>query len=44
MLTSIAHIASVDASQHWIYTSGSGADTAARDANWLQLRARYLPA
>ena len=43
MLTSLAHIAAVDASQHWIYTSGKGGDTPARDAEWLDLRSRFLP-
>ncbi len=42
-LTSLAHIASVDAFQHWIYTSGEGGDAAARDAAWLALRARFEP-
>ena len=31
MLLSLVHIASVDAFQTWIYTSGDGADAAARD-------------
>jgi oligoendopeptidase F len=41
ILTSLAHIASVDAFQHWIYTSGDGGDRDARDARWLRLRARF---
>ncbi|MFN8582088.1 MAG: M3 family oligoendopeptidase [Gemmatimonadaceae bacterium] len=41
ILTSLAHIASVDAFQRWIYTSGAGADGAARDAAWLRIRARF---
>jgi oligoendopeptidase F len=41
VLTSLVHIASVDAFQRWIYTSGAGHDAAARDAAWLQLRARF---
>lgn len=41
VLNSLAHIASVDAFQRWIYTSGRGDDAAARDAAWLQLRARF---
>ena len=32
VLLSLAHIASVDAFQTWIYTSGEGQDAAARDA------------
>jgi oligoendopeptidase F len=41
VLTSLAHIASVDAFQHWIYTSGEGGDRAARDAAWLRIRSRF---
>jgi oligoendopeptidase F len=41
VLTSLAHIASVDAFQRWIYTSGQGHDAAARDAAWLDLRSRF---
>lgn len=41
VLTSLVHIASVDAFQRWIYTSGQGHDAAARDAAWLSLRARF---
>jgi oligoendopeptidase F len=41
ILLSLAHIASVDAFQNWIYTSGRGGDPAARDAMWLDLRARF---
>jgi oligoendopeptidase F len=41
VLESLAHIASVDAFQHWIYTSGRGGDAAARDAAWLGIRARF---
>jgi oligoendopeptidase F len=41
VLTSLAHIASVDAFQRWIYTSGSGGDPAARDAAWLEIRGRF---
>jgi oligoendopeptidase F len=41
ILLSLAHIASVDAFQNWIYTSGEGHDAAARDAAWLDLRARF---
>lgn len=41
VLSSLVHIASVDAFQRWIYTSGEGHDAAARDAAWLQLRSRF---
>lgn len=41
ILTSLAHIASVDAFQRWIYTSGEGRDAAARDAAWLRIRGRF---
>ncbi len=41
VLLSLAHIASVDAFQTWIYTSGQGGDADARDAEWLRLRARF---
>ncbi|MGV3711223.1 MAG: M3 family oligoendopeptidase [Gemmatimonas sp.] len=41
VLASLVHIASVDAFQAWIYTNPGGADAAARDAQWLQLRARF---
>ncbi|MGQ0765657.1 MAG: M3 family oligoendopeptidase [Gemmatimonadota bacterium] len=41
ILTSLAHIASVDAFQRWIYTSGEGADATARDEAWLTVRARF---
>lgn len=37
------HCASVDAFQHWLYTSGAGADAAARDAAWLRIRSRFEP-
>ena len=37
------HCASVDAFQHWIYTSGAGVDAAARDAAWLRIRGRFEP-
>jgi oligoendopeptidase F len=43
ILTSLVHIATVDAFQRWIYTSGRGADAAARDAAWLDIRARFEP-
>jgi oligoendopeptidase F len=37
----LVHIASVDAFQTWIYTSGNGGDADARDAEWLRLRQRF---
>ena len=41
VLVTLAHIASVDAFQAWIYTSGKGADATARDAAWLDIRTRF---
>jgi len=41
ILPSLAHIASVDAFQHWLYTSGEGHDRTARDAAWLTIRDRF---
>ncbi len=41
VLLTLPHIASVDAFQSWIYTSGQGHDAAARDAAWLEIRARF---
>jgi oligoendopeptidase F len=41
ILLSLVHIASVDAFQAWIYTSGEGGDAAARDAAWLRIRERF---
>jgi oligoendopeptidase F len=41
VLLSLVHIASVDAFQTWIYTSGQGGDAAARDQAWLRLRSRF---
>ena len=41
VLISLAHIASVDAFQTWIYTSGQGDDASARDQAWLRLRSRF---
>jgi oligoendopeptidase F len=41
VLLSLVHIASVDAFQTWIYTSGQGGDAGARDAEWLRLRSRF---
>jgi len=43
MLLLLTHIASVDAYQHWIYTSRDGADRDARDAAWLRIRERFQP-
>jgi oligoendopeptidase F len=43
VLQSLAHIASVDAFQSWVYTSPDGGNAAARDAAWLTLRARFDP-
>ena len=41
VLLALPHIASVDAFQRWIYTSGAGHDRDARDAAWLALRQRF---
>jgi oligoendopeptidase F len=41
VLIALPHIAAVDAFQHWIYTSGEGHDTGARDAAWLRIRSRF---
>jgi oligoendopeptidase F len=41
VLLALPHIASVDAFQRWIYTSGQGHDRDARDAAWLALRSRF---
>jgi oligoendopeptidase F len=41
VLASLVHIASVDAYQNWIYTSGKGLDPDPRDAAWLRIRARF---
>ena len=43
VLLSLAHIASVDAFQSWVYTSGAGHDREARDAAWLDIRRRFEP-
>lgn len=40
-LLTLAHVASVDAFQSWIYTSGEGADPGARDRAWLRIRTRF---
>lgn len=41
VLVSLAHIASVDAFQSWIYTDPTGGEAAARDRQWLALRERF---
>ena len=41
VIVTLAHVASVDAFQHWIYTHPEGADAAARDAAWLRIRSRF---
>jgi len=41
ILFSLPHIASVDAFQSWIYTSGEGHDAVARDRAWLDVRSRF---
>jgi oligoendopeptidase F len=41
VVTTLPHIASVDAFQRWIYTSGEGGDAEARDRAWLDIRARF---
>lgn len=41
VLQSLTHIASVDAFQLWLYTSGKGNDPEARDREWVALRSRF---
>jgi len=41
ILTTLGHVASVDAFQSWIYTSGQGHDAALRDRAWLRCRERF---
>ncbi len=41
VLVTLSHVASVDAFQSWIYTSGEGQDADARDEAWLRLRSRF---
>ena len=41
ILFSLPHIASVDAFQSWIYTSGDGHNADARDHAWLEIRSRF---
>jgi oligoendopeptidase F len=40
-LMTLPHVASVDAFQSWIYTSGKGDRADLRDAEWSKLRARF---
>jgi oligoendopeptidase F len=35
------HCATIDAFQHWIYSSGKGEDAVARDDEWIRLRERF---
>lgn len=39
----LAHIASVDAFQHWLYTDPAAGDAAERDRRWSVLRDRFDP-
>jgi len=41
VLSSLVHIASVDAFQAWMYTNPGGADREARDAQWLTIRSQF---
>jgi oligoendopeptidase F len=43
ILSLLAHIATIDAFQHWIYTSGEGHDRDARDREWLRINDRFKP-
>ncbi|HSM16119.1 MAG TPA: M3 family oligoendopeptidase [Gemmatimonadales bacterium] len=43
ILTTLLHVASVDAFQSWIYTSGRGHDAQARDEAWVTIRQRFDP-
>ena len=43
VLIGLPHIACVDAFQHWLYTDGLEASHDARDAKWLEIRARFEP-
>ena len=38
IITFFPHCATVDAFQHWIYSSGEGHDPVARDSEWIRLR------
>ncbi|MEO8448334.1 MAG: M3 family oligoendopeptidase [Gemmatimonadota bacterium] len=41
VVSTLTHVASVDAFQQWLYTSGQGGDSAARDQAWLENRGRF---
>jgi len=41
ILVSLVHIASVDAFQTWLYTSGQGDDPSVRNRAWLDIRGRF---
>ena len=41
VIITLAHVASIDAFQHWVYTDPQGVDAAARDAAWLRIRSRF---
>ncbi len=41
ILVTLGHVASVDAFQDWVYTSGEGGQEAARDAAWIRIRSRF---
>ncbi len=41
VLITLAHVASIDAFQTWIYTDPDGRDGRARDRAWLQIRSRF---
>jgi oligoendopeptidase F len=43
ILTTLLHVASVDAFQSWIYSSGHGHDAQARDEAWVAIRKRFDP-
>lgn len=43
ILYKLVHVASVDAFQHWLYTSPHGANAQARDSAWLAIRERFEP-
>jgi oligoendopeptidase F len=41
VLVTLAHVASVDAFQSWIYNAPEGRDADARDQAWLRVRSRF---
>jgi oligoendopeptidase F len=41
VLVTLAHVASVDAFQSWIYNAPDGRDADARDQAWLRVRSRF---